>query len=117
MPDLTAFLNELDTLAVAAQTAFNEAADAEAVEKARVEFLGAKNGRLKSVQKMLGQVDAAGKPQAGKRFNEVKQQVEAALETAQQRAKQKPTAAPPKKAAKGEGPDSVPGTFDPTESP
>ena len=54
-----------------------------AVEAARIEFLGAKSGRLKEVQKGLGGVDKADKPAAGKRFNAVKQQIEAALEEAQ----------------------------------
>ena len=43
---------------------------------------GAKSGRLKAVQKGLGSVDKADKPAAGKRFNEVKQSIEAAYETA-----------------------------------
>ncbi len=50
---------------------------------ARVEFLGAKSGRLKAVQKGLGKVDKADKPAAGKRFNEVKQAIEAAFATAE----------------------------------
>ena len=38
-----------------------------------------KSGRLKAVQKGLGSVDKADNPAAGKRFNEVKQAIEAAL--------------------------------------
>jgi phenylalanyl-tRNA synthetase alpha chain len=45
-----------------------------------VQFVGARSGRLKDVQKGLGSIDKADKPAAGKRFNEVKQQIEAALE-------------------------------------
>jgi phenylalanyl-tRNA synthetase alpha chain len=55
------------------------------LEAARVEFLGAKSGRLKAVQKQLGQVERTDKPVAGKRLNEVKQLVQAAYESAQNR--------------------------------
>ncbi|MCA9259379.1 MAG: phenylalanine--tRNA ligase subunit alpha, partial [Planctomycetales bacterium] len=79
---------ELDQLADEATAALAAAQDADAVEGARVAFLGAKAGRLREVQKGLGKVDKADKPAAGKRFNEVKQQVEAALEAAQQRVSQ-----------------------------
>jgi len=79
------FLSQLDDLAAAAQQAFSAAADADAVEAARVEFLGAKAGRLKAVQKGLGAIPAADKPAAGQRFNAVKQQVEAAHAAAQER--------------------------------
>jgi phenylalanyl-tRNA synthetase alpha chain len=56
------------------------------LEAARVEFLGAKSGRLKSVQQGLGGVDGADRPAAGKRFNEVKQQIQTAFQEAQERA-------------------------------
>jgi len=82
---LAEFLAELDALAREATAAFAAAGDASALETARVQFLGAKSGRLKAVQKGLGQVDKAGKPAAGKRFNEVKQQIESAHEAAVQR--------------------------------
>ena len=70
------FLAELDQLAREAETAFEAAGDADALEAARVEFLGAKSGRLKAVQKGLGRIDRADKPTAGKRFNEVKTEIE-----------------------------------------
>lgn len=79
------FLEELDALVDEATAAMATAADAEALEAARVEYLGAKSGRLKAIQKGLGKVDKSDKPAAGKRFNEVKQQLEAALEAAQNR--------------------------------
>jgi phenylalanyl-tRNA synthetase alpha chain len=88
---LADFLADLDRLAREATTALAAAKDAEAVEAARIEFLGAKSGRLKAVQKGLGQVPPADKPVAGKRFNAVKQQIEAALEEAQQRAARQKT--------------------------
>jgi phenylalanyl-tRNA synthetase alpha chain len=82
---LADFLGELERIAVAGQSAFNGARDAEALDAARVEFLGAKSGRLKAAQKVLGGVPSPDKPAAGKRFNEVKQALEAALAAAQER--------------------------------
>ncbi|MCC6123465.1 MAG: phenylalanine--tRNA ligase subunit alpha [Pirellulales bacterium] len=82
---LVEFLAELDGLLEQATAAFSSAADATAVEAARVQFVGARSGRLKDVQKGLGAIDKADKPAAGKRFNEIKQQIEAALEAAVER--------------------------------
>ena len=82
---LDEFLSQLDELTEAACCAFAAATDVEQLEAARVEFVGAKSGRLKSTQKGLGSVDKADKPTAGKRFNETKQAVEAAFEKAKQR--------------------------------
>jgi phenylalanyl-tRNA synthetase alpha chain len=82
---LTDFVAELDALVRDATAAFGAARDAAALETARIEFLGAKSGRLKAVQKGLGSVDKADRPAAGKRFNEVKQAIESANESAIQR--------------------------------
>jgi phenylalanyl-tRNA synthetase alpha chain len=82
---LPEFLANLDQLAADGAAAFAQASDAAGVEAARVEFLGAKSGRLKAVQKGLGGVAGPDKPAAGKRFNEVKTQLEAALAAAQER--------------------------------
>ncbi|QDT71871.1 phenylalanine--tRNA ligase subunit alpha [Lacipirellula limnantheis] len=82
---LADFVAELDALADAAQRAFASVADAAALEEARVQFTGAKAGKLKAAQQGLGKVDKADKPAAGKKFNEVKTAVEAALEAAQER--------------------------------
>jgi phenylalanyl-tRNA synthetase alpha chain len=82
---LSDFLAQLDQLAADAALAFADATDADQLEAQRVEFLGAKNGRLKAVQKLMGATDAADRPAAGKRFNEVKQQVEAGFEEARGR--------------------------------
>ncbi|HVC94721.1 MAG TPA: phenylalanine--tRNA ligase subunit alpha [Pirellulales bacterium] len=79
---LTDFLAELDDLLKGAKSAFDEAADAAALEAARIEFLGAKSGQLKSAQKSLGSIDKSDKPAAGKHFNEVKLEIEAAFEAA-----------------------------------
>ena len=82
---LAEFLAELDQLSRDALAAFQAAGDAAALEAARIEFLGMKSGRLKTAQKGLGAVDKADKPTAGQRFNQLKQQIEAALEAAQAR--------------------------------
>jgi phenylalanyl-tRNA synthetase alpha chain len=82
---LREFLSQLDQLGDSAEQAFGAAADDAALEAARVEYLGAKNGRLKNLQKGLATVDAADKPAAGKQFNEVKSRVESALASAQAR--------------------------------
>jgi len=79
------FLQQLDDLAGDADTAFSTATDVGQLEAARVEFLGAKSGRLKATQKQLGSVDKTDKPAAGKRFNEIKQRVDGAFKAAQER--------------------------------
>ena len=82
---LESFLAELDSLRADAIVALAEAGDADAVERARVGFLGAKSGRLKAIQKLLGGVAGPDKPAAGRHFNEAKEAVAAALEAAQAR--------------------------------
>jgi phenylalanyl-tRNA synthetase alpha chain len=78
---LDEFIRDLEEFQNAALNSF-KSADALTLEAARVEFLGAKNGRLKDLQKGLGAVNKSDKPAAGKRFNEVKQSVEAAFRAA-----------------------------------
>lgn len=63
----------------AALAAIAGADDADAIESVRVEYLGKKQGRLKDLQKLLGQVSAEERPVVGKQFNEVKNRVEAEL--------------------------------------
>jgi len=79
---LAELLRELDELAAAAETAFQSATDKTALENARIEFLGAKSGRLKAAQKGLGSVPGPDKPAAGKRFNEIKAAIDAAFQAA-----------------------------------
>src|SRR5436190_20639298 len=82
---LEQFVAELDALVAAAGQAFGAAADQAALEAARVDFLGAKSGRLKAAQKQLGSVASPHKPAAGKRFNDVKNEIEAAFAAASER--------------------------------
>lgn len=82
---LDAFLTTLDELVNDSRSAFDAACDSASVEAARVEFLGAKSGRLRTIQKALGELSPADKPAGGRRFNEAKRAVEAALAAAQAR--------------------------------
>ena len=76
---LQEFLDQLDQLVSEAET--NGAAEStDALEEARIEFLGAKNGKLKAVQKLMGTVEKQDKPVAGKTFNETKGRIESAFE-------------------------------------
>jgi len=99
---LAEFLAELDELAREALAALAAAGDAVALEAARIKFLGAKSGRLRAVQKGLGLVGKADRPAAGKRFTEVKQQIQAAFEAAASRL------------ARSTGPAAQERHFDPT---
>lgn len=60
----------------AAVAAIDAAADADALEAVRIEFLGRKQGRLKDLQKLMGTVSKENRPVIGKAFNEVKTRVE-----------------------------------------
>ena len=82
---LAEFLAQLDQLVADATATFSSATSVDALEAARIEFLGAKGGRLKAAQKGLGKIEKADKPTAGKQFNEAKKIVDAALQEAQQR--------------------------------
>ena len=82
---LAAFLQQLDQLLEEASTAFDSSQAKSELEATRIEYLGAKSGRLKGVQKQLGTIPGSEKPAAGKRFNEVKQAIEAAFQSASDR--------------------------------
>ena len=82
---LSDFLKQLDVLAADAEAAFQDVVDDDLLEKLRVAFLGAKNGRLKTVQRGLGKVPVDDKRAAGMRLNEVKNQLQTAFDAAQQR--------------------------------
>lgn len=84
---IEAFLEALGQLERDAIQAFDSSADEAALEAARIEFLGAKNGRIKLVQKGLGAVAGPDKPAAGQRFNQVRTQIDEAFESALNRLK------------------------------
>ncbi|MEX0714529.1 MAG: phenylalanine--tRNA ligase subunit alpha, partial [Pirellulales bacterium] len=73
---LADFLADLDQLLAAARSALDRVADPAALEVARIEFLGAKSGRMKAAQKALGGVAKADRPAAGKRFHEIQHEIE-----------------------------------------
>ena len=95
------FVSTLDTLQADASRSFEDAADADALEEARVEYLGAKRGALKDAQKLMGKIGKEDKPAAGKRLNEVKRSIQESYEAARRRLES------------DEG-TAVAGTFDPT---
>jgi phenylalanyl-tRNA synthetase alpha chain len=82
---LESFLAELERLRGDAAASLTAAADAVAVEQARIEFVGARSGRLKAVQKLLGGIAPADKPEAGRRFNEIKAAIAELFAAAQDR--------------------------------
>ena len=82
---LDAFTAELQRLHAEAGQVLTAVADDTALELARVTFLGAKSGRIRQVQKGLGQVAKEDKPAAGRQFNAVKTAVEELFADAQQR--------------------------------
>jgi len=67
----------------AALAAISGASNAAALEAARVEFLGKKQGRLKDLQKLLGAAAPEQRREVGQRFNEVKDKVESLLSSRQ----------------------------------
>ena len=77
------FQLELDRLHGDAAVALADISDAAAIEAARIEFAGARSGRLKAAQKLLGELDPADKPVGGRLFNETKAAVARLLEAAQ----------------------------------
>jgi len=76
-------LTELTEFQASALQAIQQATRAEELEEARITFLGARKGKLKDLQSSLGKVPKEEKPAVGKKFNEVKQAVEAALDQRQ----------------------------------
>jgi len=76
-------LGQLDAFESAALASIESASDAAALEAARIEFLGARNGRLRDLQALLGQATREEKPLVGRRFNDVKTRVTAALDARQ----------------------------------
>ena len=81
------FVQQLDELASAASKSFDAAADGEQLDAARVEFLGAKKGKLKAIQKELGSIAKENKKTAGQKLNEVKKQIQTAFDSAKDRIK------------------------------
>jgi phenylalanyl-tRNA synthetase alpha chain len=77
---LKAFLEAADALERAGVAAFERADSPDALEAARVEFLGDARGKLRDIQASLRTIAKEDKPAAGKRFNELKVRLESSLE-------------------------------------
>jgi phenylalanyl-tRNA synthetase alpha chain len=82
---LDRFTSALDAMLEQARALLSAVDSADGLEQLRVRFVGAKNGELKAVQKMLGDVSAADKPAAGKRFNETRDALQSAIDSATER--------------------------------
>ena len=87
---LDELIGEIGRCRSAAEDLLGGAADAAAVERARVELLGARSGRLKAIQKSLSAVDPSQRRDAGRHFNELKDWLAAALAAAQERVAARP---------------------------
>jgi phenylalanyl-tRNA synthetase alpha chain len=79
-PTLVQYDQLIGQMATACDRAMNQAADLDALEQVRIRYLGDRHGELLEFQKALGAFAKTDKPEAGKRFNTVKRQLEAKLE-------------------------------------
>lgn len=79
---LERFVSALESMLEEARASLSSVETSEALEQLRVRFVGAKNGALKSIQKMLSEIAVEDKPAAGKRFNEIRDAVQTALDEA-----------------------------------
>jgi phenylalanyl-tRNA synthetase alpha chain len=70
--DLNEYLNDAELVEREGVAAIQSAADAGALEEARIAFLGDRNGRVKALQEALRNISKEDKPAAGKRFNETR---------------------------------------------
>lgn len=86
-------LRELESLEQFGIAALVAASSPDALEAARIEYLGQKQGKLKAAQERLRSLDPAGKRVYGQRFNGVKQSLEAALSAARLRLERRSVAA------------------------
>lgn len=74
--DFDVACSQFESQALAALQACRCEAD---VEQVRIQFLGKKQGKLKDLQAVVGKVPPEDRPAVGKRFNEVRDRVTAAL--------------------------------------
>jgi phenylalanyl-tRNA synthetase alpha chain len=75
--DLQEYLAEADRVEREGIAAFTDAANADALEVARIGVLGDRQGSVKALQEALKSIAKTDKPSAGKRFNEVRTALEA----------------------------------------
>src|SRR6478672_5036788 len=79
-PTLEQYLSYAADLAERGAAAFAQAADADALEAARIQFLGDKRGELLALQKGLGALPPEARRDAGRAFNDAKLSLNAALD-------------------------------------
>ena len=83
--ELSEAIEQLEALEAAGLAAFRSGEGPEAVEAARIEYLGQKQGRIKAAQERLKAVEPSDRKAYGQRFNAVKKALEAAWESARAR--------------------------------
>jgi phenylalanyl-tRNA synthetase alpha chain len=79
-PSLDEYKRLLTELLDAGSAAFARADDADALEAARIEFLGDQRGKLREFQVALGKLAKEARPEAGRQFNTAKSALTASLE-------------------------------------
>jgi phenylalanyl-tRNA synthetase alpha chain len=79
-PSLDEYKRLLAELLDTGSAAFARAADADALEAARIEFLGDQRGKLREFQVALGKLAKEARPEAGRQFNTVKAALTESLE-------------------------------------
>jgi phenylalanyl-tRNA synthetase alpha chain len=79
-PTLEQYLRAADDIATRGVAALSAAADADALEAARVQFLGDRRGEILALQKALGTLPAEQRREAGRAFNDAKTRLAAALD-------------------------------------
>lgn len=79
------FLSSLQSLVSDASNAFESAKDLDALEAARVQYLGQKSGTLREIQKQMGGIDPADRKAAGMQLNQSKGAIQEAFNDAKSR--------------------------------
>jgi phenylalanyl-tRNA synthetase alpha chain len=79
-PTLEQYLRAADDIAARGVAALSAAGDADALEAARIQFLGDRRGELLALQKALGTLPSEQRRDAGRAFNDAKTKLADALE-------------------------------------
>jgi phenylalanyl-tRNA synthetase alpha chain len=79
-PTLEQYLDAASALATRGADALASATDADALESARIQYLGDRRGELLALQKALGTLPPESRRDAGRAFNEAKTRLTAALD-------------------------------------
>src|SRR5215208_7427081 len=79
-PTLEQYLQAADDIAARGVAALSAAIDADALEAARVQFLGDRRGEILALQKALGTLPAEQRRDAGRAFNDAKTKLTHALD-------------------------------------